>query len=96
MTNEDSALLRSKLRTPARTLATLLLLLGLDVLMGQWLPFRRAWMIEAAATTLMVGVVLIVSMELGSEPPIIRFFAVIGFFWVAILFAMTLIDYFSR
>ena len=96
MTSDDRALLRSKLRTPALTLAMLLLLLGVDVLMGQWLPFRQTWMIEAAATTLMVGIVLIVSMELGSEPPIIRFFAVIGFFWVAILFAMTLLDYLSR
>ena len=96
MTTDDRALLAARLRKPALALAALLLLLGVDVLMGQWLPIRRTWMIEAAATTLMVGIVLIVSMEFGSEPPIIRFFAVIGFFWVAILFTMTLIDYLSR
>lgn len=84
------------MRTPAISLVALLLLLGLIVLLGAWLPFRQAWIIEAAATLLMVVTVLFASMELMSEPPIIRFFAVIGFFWVAILLTMTLVDYFTR
>ncbi|MGI4747709.1 MAG: hypothetical protein ACRYGI_00040 [Janthinobacterium lividum] len=96
LTEDNRRLLWSKMRTPAIVLVVLLLLLATIVLLGAWLPFRQAWIIEAAVTLAMVGTVLIVSMELGSEPPIIRFFAVIGFFWVAILFAMTLVDYFTR
>jgi len=93
---QDRHLLWSKMRTPVIVLVALLLMLGTMVLLGAWLPFRQVWIIEAVITLLMVGTVLIVSMELGSEPPIIRFFAVVGFFWVAILFGMTLLDYFTR
>jgi len=96
LTADDRRLLWSKMRTPTVVLVVLLLLLGTNVLLGAWVPFRQTWIIEAAVTLVMVGTVLIVSMELGSEPPIIRFFAVIGFFWVAILFGMTLLDYFTR
>ncbi|NPD69493.1 oxidase [Lichenicola cladoniae] len=96
LTEADRRLLWSKMRTPAIVLVVLLLMLGTIVLLGAWLPFRQAWIIEAVLTLLMVGTVLIVSMELGAEPPIIRFFAVVGFFWVAILFGMTLLDYFTR
>lgn len=96
LTEDDRRLLWSKMRTPSIVLVVLLLLLGTIVLLGAWLPFRQVWIVEAAITLLMVGTVLIVSMELGSEPPIIRFFAVVGFFWVAILFGMTLVDYFTR
>ena len=93
---EDRHVLRSKMRVPLITLAILLALLGVNVLLGAWLPFRQAWMIEAAVTLAMVATVLIASMELPQEPPIIRFFALIGFFWVAILFTMTLVDYLTR
>ena len=53
-------------------------------------------MVEAAVAAAMVGTVLVVSMELPQEPPIIRFFALIGFCWVAIMFTMTLADYLGR
>lgn len=96
LSEADRRLLWSKMRTPAIVLVVLMLMLGTIVLLGAWMPFRQAWIIEAVLTLLMVGTVLIVSMELGSEPPIIRFFAVVGFFWVAILFGMTLLDYFTR
>ena len=93
---EDKRLLRSRLGKPLRTLVILLLLLGLIVLLGAWLPFKQAWMLEFAATVTMVLTVLVVSMELLQEPPIIRFFAIVGFFWVLILFTMTLVDYLTR
>lgn len=96
MTADEKRLLGARLRTPAISLAVLLLLLGVTVLCGAWLPFRQVWIVEFAATVVMVLTVLVVSMELLQEPPIIRFFAVVGFFWVAILFTMTLLDYLTR
>ena len=92
----DRRILWSTLRTPVITMLALLLMLGLIVLLGVWRPFQAAWMIEAAVTVVMLGTVIVASMELMQEPPIIRFFSLIGFFWVAILFAMTLLDYVTR
>ncbi len=96
LSQEDKRVLRERLRTPLVTLAALLLLLGMNVVLGVWLPFRQVWMVEAAVTLAMVAIVLWASMELPQEPPIIRFFALVGFFWVAILFTMTLVDYLTR
>lgn len=96
LTTDEKRLLVAKLRAPAISLVALLLLLGVTVLCGAWLPFREVWTIEFGVTVVMVLTVLVVSMELLQEPPIIRFFAVVGFFWVAILFTMTLLDYLTR
>ncbi len=96
LSDQDRRVLRQRLRTPLFTLAALLLLLGVNVVLGAWLPFRAAWMVEAAVALAMVALVLWTSMELPQEPPIIRFFALVGFFWVAILFTMTLVDYLTR
>ena len=96
LSDADKRVLRERLRTPLVTLLALLLLLGVNVLLGAWLPFRQVWMVEAAVTLAMVATVLWASMELPQEPPIIRFFALVGFFWVAILFTMTLVDYLTR
>ncbi len=93
---QDRRVLRERMRTPLITLVALLLLLGLNVLLGALLPFRQVWMVEAAVALAMVIIVLWASMELPQEPPIIRFFALVGFFWVAILFTMTLVDYLTR
>ena len=96
LSDADERVLRERLRTPLVTLVALLLLLGVIVVLGAWLPFRQVWMVEAAVALAMVTVVLWASMELPQEPPIIRFFALVGFFWVAILFTMTLLDYLTR
>ncbi len=96
LSDADRRVLRQRLRTPLLTLLALLLLLGVNVVLGAWLPFRQVWMVEAAVALAMVAIVLWTSMELPQEPPIIRFFALIGFFWVAILFTMTLVDYLTR
>ena len=68
-------MLWAALRTPILTMLALLLMLGLIVLLGVWRPIQAAWMIEAAVTVVMIGTVIVVSMELFEEPPIIRFFA---------------------
>ncbi len=44
----------------------------------------------------MVVTILLFSMEVRHEPPLVKLFAGIGFFWVGILFTMTLVDYLSR
>jgi cytochrome c oxidase subunit 4 len=44
----------------------------------------------------MVLTVLLVSMEMIEEPPLVRVFSALGFFWVMIMFGMTLTDYLYR
>jgi cytochrome c oxidase subunit 4 len=84
------------MRTPILACVMLLVMLGVIVLLGACLPFRNAWMIEAATAVGMVLTVLLLSMEIGREPALHRFYAGIGFFWVGILISMTLIDYLNR
>jgi cytochrome c oxidase subunit 4 len=44
----------------------------------------------------MVLVVLLISMEVAHDTPLIRVFSMLGFFWVLIMFTMTLTDYLAR
>ena len=55
---------------------------------GLRLPFR--------GTLALLGLVLLTSMELGHESPVVRLFAGLSFFWLAILFGMTMQDYLTR
>jgi cytochrome c oxidase subunit 4 len=96
MTGEDKRLLWRHMRTPVLAFLALLFLLGLNVGLGALLPFRQVWAVECAVTVCMVLVVLLFSMEVLEEPPLLRVFSVLGFFWVAIMFAMTSVDYLSR
>ncbi|MEH3145124.1 MAG: oxidase [Methylobacterium frigidaeris] len=93
---DDRRLLWQRMRAPVLASAALLGLLGVNVLLGATRPFAGVWLVEIAVATAMVLVVLLVSMEVRHEPPLVRLFAGIGFFWVAILFAMTLVDYLTR
>ena len=96
MSEDDAGVLWQHMRTPVRSFVMLLFFLGVTVLCGATLPVRWIWMVEALSTLCMVVIVLVVSMELTHEPPLIRLFAVVGFFWVTILFGMTLGDYLFR
>ncbi len=96
MAEDDAAVFWQHMRTPARSFVMLLCLLGITVLCGATLPVHWIWMIEALSTLCMVVIVLVISMEVTHEPPLIRLFAVVGFFWVCILFGMTLVDYLFR
>ena len=53
-------------------------------------------MVELPILLCMVATVLLFSMEIIEDPPLTRLFSVIGFCWVGILFAMTMIDYLTR
>jgi cytochrome c oxidase subunit 4 len=96
LSDEDRALLRRYLRTPVLTFLALLGLLAVNVTLGATLPFAHVWAVELAVVTVMVAIILLVSMEIRHEPPLVRLFAGLGFFWVAILIGMTLTDYLAR
>ncbi|MDQ2803510.1 MAG: oxidase [Pseudomonadota bacterium] len=96
ISDEDKRVLWRHMRKPAITFVALLVMLGVIVLLGAFLPFSKAWIIEASVATLMVVTVLLFSMEVLEEAPLMRVFAGLGFFWVAILFGITLIDYLTR
>ena len=93
---EDRDLLRRRLRTPVLTFLALLALLAANVALGATLPFAHVWIVELAVTAVMVALILLVSMEVIHEPPLVRLFSGLGFFWVAILVGMTLTDYLGR
>jgi cytochrome c oxidase subunit 4 len=88
--------LKQSLRTPFLTMVTLLALLSINVLLGIFFIRGSAWIAEAAVAVVMVATVIIVAMEAHKEPPIIGLFSGLGFFWVAVLFSLTMVDYVTR
>ena len=84
------------MREPLYTFIALLGFLAVNVAIGWWQPFPHAWMVEAPIMLLMFATVLLFSMDVIKEPALVKFFSVLGFCWVAILFTMTLIDYSTR
>lgn len=96
MTDAEKQDFRRRMRVPTFAFAALLLLLGVNVLLGAWMPFGAVWLLELLVALAMIVVVMLFSMEVLHEPPLIRLFSVLGFCWVGILFAMTLIDYTTR
>ncbi|WP_245524164.1 oxidase [Methylobacterium nonmethylotrophicum] len=95
-TSEERRILWRHMREPVLTACALLIMLGVNVALGATLPFPHVWIVELIVAGLMVATILAFSMEVRREPPLVRLFACIGFVWVAILFAMTLVDYLSR
>ena len=96
MSSDDWRTLRHHMCTPLRAFVALLVLLGINVVLGVFVPFAKVWTVEAAIAVTMVLIVLAFTMELVEEPPLLPLFTLISFFWVAILFAMTLLDYLTR
>ena len=96
MTREDRATLWRHMRAPVLSFVALMALLAVNVVLGATLPFRAVWVAEAFVVVCMVLTVLLVSMEVWSEPPLVRVFSALGFFWLLILFGMTLVDYLTR
>lgn len=96
LTPDDRALLRRHLRVPVLTFLALLALLAVNVTLGASRPFAGVWIVEMAVVAVMVALILLVSMEVRREPPLVKLFSGLGFFWVAILIGMTLTDYLAR
>jgi cytochrome c oxidase subunit 4 len=88
--------LKAHLRTPFLTMLFLLALLLVNGLLGYFFLANDMWILEVIVAFVMVATVIIVSMEAHKEPPLIRLFSAIGFFWVAILFCLTMMDYATR
>lgn len=84
------------MREPVLTFLALAVFLVINVALGWLQPFPHPWMIELPIMVLMIATVLLFSMEVIEEPSLVRFFSILGFCWVAILFTMTLIDYTTR
>ena len=78
------------------TFAALLGLLGATVGIA-WLELG-AWNFPAAAAvaTLKAGLILLFFMHVRYNPPLTWLVAGAGFFWLAILFGLTLNDYWTR
>jgi cytochrome c oxidase subunit IV len=88
--------LRRRLQTPFLTMLTLLALLSVNVMLGVFFITGKMWIVEVAIAAAMVATVIVLAMEAHKEPPLIQLFAGLGFFWVAILFTMTMVDYATR
>ncbi len=96
ITAEQKRELMHRLRTPFMTFIGLMGLLALNAITGWFQFFSNTWGLNLGVLVLMVAVVLLFSMEVIKDPPLVRFFSVLGFCWVGILFAMVLIDYTTR
>jgi cytochrome c oxidase subunit 4 len=88
--------LTRRLVTPFLTMLALLALLGTNVILGIFFISNRVWIAEVFIAMAMVATVILFSMEALKDPPIVRLFAALGFFWVAILFTLTMVDYATR
>ena len=88
--------IKARMKVPTISFTVLMALLAINVLLGATIPFEKVWILETVVLVTMVVVVLLLSMEVIHEPPLIRLYAVLGFCWVSILFTMTLIDYLTR
>ena len=96
LTEDQKRDVKARMKVPAISFAVLMALLALNILLGATIPFEKVWILETIVLATMVVVVLLLSMEVIKEPPLIRLYAVLGFCWVSILFTMTLIDYLTR
>lgn len=94
--SEDRHELIERLRTPFIVFVVSLFLLGINGMLGVFFPHGHVWVAEVLIAGTMAAIVLIFSMELTSEPGIIRLFAGLGFFWVTLLVSLTMIDYLTR
>ena len=84
------------MRVPAFSFVALLVFLAAIITTGQLFPSSAGSWIIVGLTVCMAITVVLFSMEIREEAPLTRFFSVLGFAWVAILFGMTLVDYLTR
>ncbi len=87
---------REVMRGPVITTGVLLCLLAVNLVLGTTIPFAWAGYAEIGVAAIMVMIVLAFSMELMHASPLVRLFSILGFFWLAILFGITMIDYLTR
>jgi cytochrome c oxidase subunit 4 len=88
--------LRRHLRVPLITMIVLLSLLVINFLLGLFFIHGWAFVPEVLIAATMVAIVILFAMEALQDPPLTQLFAGLGFFWVAILFTLTMMDYATR
>lgn len=96
ITAEQKRELLHRMREPLLTFLGLMGLLALNAITGWFQFFPHTWALNLGVLVLMIFTVLLFSMEVIKDPPLIRFFSALGFAWVGILFTMVLIDYTTR
>jgi len=100
MSEHPTALSRQEIirhmRVPIFAFVGLMLMLVFIVALGAMVPSRAASFIEFGTLICMVLTVLLFSMELPREPPLMRLFAGLGFVWLLVLFSVTMLDYLTR
>ncbi len=96
LTGKQKRELWHHMRVPVITFAALMTLLAANIALGWLHPFPYAWVAELPILFCMIATVLLFSMEVIEDPPLTRFFSILGFCWVAIMFTMTMIDYLGR
>ncbi len=93
----DRRRLWEHMRVPVFTFIALMLMLATNVALGAIFPSSQAAsIIVGLVTTTMVFTVLLFSMEVREEPPLMRFFSAMGFCWVMVLMGLTVLDFLTR
>ncbi len=84
------------MRVPVFAGAALLGFLAVIVLLSAVAPSSATSYIVAGLAICMVLTVLLFTMEVREETPLMRFYAALSFCWLAVLITMTMIDYLTR
>ena len=85
-----------RMGVPLVAFVATLAMLAAIVLLGVLVPSRTTSFVQVGIMGCMILTVLLFSMEVREEAPLMRFFAAIGFGWVCILLGMTTLDYLTR
>ena len=97
MSPKDRRALWEHMRTPVLAFVALMAMLAINVSLGALAPnVPHIWIVQGAIATFMLVTVLLFSMEMLHEPALNRLYMCVGFFWVGILFSITMIDYLTR
>ena len=86
----------AQMRVPTFAAVSLLCFLLCIVLLGTIVPGRTASFVEAGLAICMMLTVLLFSMEVRHQAPLLRLYASFGFVWLTVLAGMTMVDYWTR
>jgi cytochrome c oxidase subunit 4 len=95
-THDTTALFRQRMRMPVMVSIALLALLALNMALAVLHPFAWVGYLGIGIAVVMAMIVLFFAMEITQQAPLIQLFSGLGFFWVAILFTLTMVDYLTR
>jgi cytochrome c oxidase subunit IV len=84
------------LATYIAVFVALLLLLVATVVAAEWDVGRWNFVVAVAIASLKAALILLFFMHVRYSPPLIWLFVFSGFYWMAIMFALTLSDYITR